>query len=114
MKKYVLLNKDTLECEGNFVGSPRFWKFTVAILFALLWFVFWLFVAQTKNLKIANNEAALEKSNHNYCVDSLQEVIDYSNTMIEECNLHSFIGQLYIKRSNHTPCTKDNIWNQIQ
>ena len=113
MKKYVLLNKDTLKCEGNLVGSPRFWKFTVAILFALLWLVFWLFVAQTKNLKIANNEAALEKSNHNYCVDSLQEVIDYCNTMIEECNLHSFIGQLYIKRSNHTPCTKDNIWKFI-
>lgn len=114
MKKYVLLNKETLQNEGILIGTTRFWKFVVAFLFVSLLLVVWLLVAQTKKLQRVSDTAALEKIIHNNCVDSLQEVIDYSNTMIEECNLHSFIGQLYIKRTNHTPCNKENIWDFIK
>lgn len=114
MKKYVLLNKDTLKNEGVLVGSKHLWT---SLLFSLCFvgFVFMeCFLIQMRNTRLLKEKLELNESVYMKNVDSLQCTIDYLNTMVEDCNLHSFIGQLYIKRTNHTPCNKENIWNFIK
>lgn len=114
MKKYVLLNRDTLESEGVLVGTKKFWRIAILALIVLVVAFMGCFLMQLRKNISLKEKLELNENVYIKNVDSLQCAIDYSNTMVEECNLHSFIGQLYIKRTNHTPCNKENIWNFIK
>lgn len=114
MKRYILLNSNTLENEGVLVGSKHLWAILLFSLFFVGYVFMVCFLIQMKNTRLLKEKLELNESVYMKNVDSLQCSIDHLNTMVEDCNLHSFIGQLYIKRTNHTTCNKENIWNFIK
>ena len=94
MKKYVLLNRDTLESEGVLVGTKKFWRIAILALIVLVVAFMGCFLMQLRKNISLKEKLELNENVYTKNVDSLQCAIDYSNTMVEECNLHSFIGQL--------------------
>lgn len=101
MKKYVLLDKDTYENHGV-VRLKWFARHGLAASVAVIAIVLIACGTWTKKKTEYGRKAEAELDSvvmaSRATRDSLQELLNYERTMVEECNLHSYIGELFISR----------------
>ena len=116
MKKYIVIDKDTLE-QKTVIRQTEY-RLLGGVGIALIALFFFLFVDVEVIRFLEKRNWRQEKTgilNSNAkTVDSLQNIIDSTETVILEYNLHAKIGKLYIRRGEHTPCNKDTIWGLIK
>lgn len=116
MKKYIVIDKDTLE-QKTVIRQTEY-RLLGGVGIALIALFFLLFVDAEVMRFLEKRNWRQEKTgilNSNVkTVDSLQNIIDSTETIILEYNLHAKIGKLYIRRGEHTPCNKDTIWGLIK
>lgn len=114
MKEYYLMDKDSLENKGTVFGCRTLFRVSVLLLAALA-------VSLVLNLKQCvssrrshRDTCSMYEAMHRKSVDSMQADIDYAYTLVEECNLHSYIGRLFITKDASPKKTRDNVWEFIK
>jgi hypothetical protein len=116
MKRYIVIDKDTLEQKK--VIRQIDYNLANGIGIALIALLAFLFIDVVVIRFLEKREWKKEKtemlSAHVKTVDSLQSIIDSAETVILEYNLHAKIGKLYIRRGEHTPCSKDSVWKLLE
>lgn len=117
MKRYIVIDKDTLGQKSE-ITQMSYWLTYKGIGYFLIYLFFLLFVIS--ELCLFSERRGFKKDKmemlavHAKTVDSLQSIIDSTETVILEYNLHAKIGKLYIRRGEHTPCNKDSVWELLQ
>lgn len=114
MKKYYLMDADTLRESGPVFGSRRLFRHSALMLVLLA-------VSLSANVllyfsgRAAKREAARAyEAAYTSAVDSMRSDVDYALTLSEECGLHTRIGELSIAKGRPTERTKENVWEFIK